>query len=95
MSDADQNQIDQIMDNFDFEEAYELFKAMNWTWHSGGHVRVPEPPELKKKAREYLRHLASNKELSFTGSGRIMAMRSGEFLSLFMGVDYIPELEDQ
>lgn len=56
---AVEEQIDDIMDEFDFDKVHKIMEFLNWEWwFEGNEKRVPEVCELRKKAREHLRHVA-------------------------------------
>ena len=46
-----QNQMDEVMDWFDFEKVHRCMVALNWTWYDVG---VPDVPTMRKKVREYM-----------------------------------------
>jgi hypothetical protein len=78
-------QIDEIMDNFDFRRVHEMMKAVNWTWGDDG---VPEEPELRTHARQLLREIAHQEFYSSSGSGGFEAFKrkdGGEWLELRWG----------
>jgi hypothetical protein len=65
-------QIDDIMDEFEFDKVHKVMEFLDWKWWFDGETeRVPEVYELRKKAREYLRYVA--KHGGTTGSGGFMA----------------------
>jgi hypothetical protein len=51
-----QEQIDDIMDHFDFEKVHKAMVALEWVWHnsSTGRSEVPERWEIRKRARTLL-----------------------------------------
>ena len=60
-----QDKIDDIMDNFDFNKVETVMKATNWTWVSTH--GVPVEHELRKQARELLKSVSQHyvSELGF------------------------------
>jgi hypothetical protein len=69
---AVEEQIDDIMDDFDFDKVHKIMEFLNWEWwFEENEKRVPEVSELRKKAREYLRYVA--KHGGTTGSGGFTA----------------------
>jgi hypothetical protein len=53
---AIQEQIDDIMDTFDFERVHDWMVHSNWKWaNMDGESRVPEIYEIRKEARERLK----------------------------------------
>ena len=60
-----QDKIDDIMDNFNFNKVETIMKATNWTWASTH--GVPVEHELRKQARELLKSVSQHyvSELGF------------------------------
>ena len=54
MTITQQELIDEILDQFDFQKVKEVMDALNWTWGIGTESHVPDIPELRKQAREML-----------------------------------------
>ena len=61
---AIQEQIDEIMDSFDFEEARKIMKALNRQWHEEG---IPDIYTLRTAARKHLKKAAEIGGTSATG----------------------------
>jgi hypothetical protein len=60
---AIQEQIDEIMDSFDFEGVQGMMRAVNWTWLCEGESlknKVPELYDIKKSARQRMREAAKH-----------------------------------
>lgn len=56
---AIQEQIDEIMDTFDFEDVHAWMVHSNWEWGNlDGKSRVPEIYEIRQAARERLKEAA-------------------------------------
>ena len=53
-----QDKIDDIMDNFNFNKVETIMKATNWTWASTH--GVPVEHELRKQARELLKSVSQH-----------------------------------
>ena len=52
---AIQEQIDNIMDDFEFEKVHQIMTALKWTWATAENPKaVPELWEIKKNARSHL-----------------------------------------
>lgn len=72
-------QIEAILDQFDFYKVHQVMKALNWTWAtSDTEDGIPTIPELRKTARRLLRDVASSLEYSETGTGGFCAERDEE-----------------
>jgi len=68
------DQIDYIMDNFNFERVHVAMTALDWTWvdHSDmAKLSVPTVPMLRKAARRLLTSAADDQIT--TGSGGFLA----------------------
>ena len=52
-----QNDIDEILDCFDFEKVQKVMAFLDWKWHDTG---VPEVYELRKFARKQIRYAVEN-----------------------------------
>ena len=63
---AIQNQIDEIMDTFEFEDVYEWMTHTNWTWGHGAGAIVPDVYQLRSQARTLLKEAAKS-SLASTG----------------------------
>jgi coenzyme F420-reducing hydrogenase gamma subunit len=79
-----QCQIDDIMDSFDFARARRMMEAVDWKWEIEGERRVPDEWELRKEARRQLKWVVESG--GCIGSGGFMAMRQGDTLRLFFGL---------
>ena len=65
---AVQEQIDYIMDTFDFHHVAEVYDRMGYTWYGGsGESHSPDQYEIRQEARKMLREAADRREGSFTG----------------------------
>ena len=81
------DQIDNIMDTFDFGRVREIMDALDWKWSMpAGGSGVPEEVELRQSARRLLRSL---RECSITSSGGFTAVLSDDGVMLFWGIDSI------
>ena len=68
MTITQQELIDEILDQFDFEKVKEVMDALDWKWAMGPEPHVPDIPELRKKARKLLWDLVrSNSVMIKTG----------------------------
>ncbi len=62
-----QEQIDEIMDTFDFEKVHQVMRTLGITW--GDSDIHPTMREIKKSARELLKDVAFNVNAMFASSG--------------------------
>ena len=51
-----QEQIDNIMDNFDFSRVLKTMRALDWEWGSCGTEHEPVETELRREARRLLKN---------------------------------------
>ena len=86
-TEAYQNQIDEIMDNFDFDRVQKMMAATDWTWHTDEGSRMPSQPELREVARSCLRTVAE-RECFLVGTGGFTAINREGCLSLYWGVSW-------
>lgn len=76
--------IENILDNFNFEEMHKVMTFLNWTWYND---KVPTIDELKEKAKALLNRLhellkKENKVSVCSGGFRVIGERVGETISL-------------
>lgn len=74
-----QEEIDNILDDFDFEKIHKVMEALGWVWEPIG-SRVPTIAQLRKAARARLRD-ATSADPSYKDSVRIVS--SGGFKATF------------
>lgn len=60
-------QIDEIMDWFDFAKVAKTMQALDWVWYESG-GDIPEEGEIRKHARSLMKQ-AVKKEYKYFGSG--------------------------
>jgi hypothetical protein len=77
-----QEQIDEIMDTFDFGRVHDAMTLLDWCWDIGEHAHIPDEAELRKCARRLLREAVDSK---YTATGGFTAVRHGDIMSLFWG----------
>lgn len=66
------DQIDHIMDHFDFERVAKVMKLMNWTWSD---KEPPSIPEMREEARRLLKSLGD--ECVAVSTGGFYASKDG------------------
>jgi len=59
------NQIEEIMDTFDFSKIRIAMEALDWKWSND----IPEEYELRRSARSLMKSLIDFKESGFISSG--------------------------
>jgi hypothetical protein len=94
ISEKYQNQIDEIMDNFDFDRVHKMMASTNWFWHSDGGAHIPSQPELREAARSCLRKVVE-KDCSMAGHGGFAAINQEGCLSLYWGLSWECVLEEE
>lgn len=80
-----QDLIDDIMDNFDFEQVHKAMALLDWKWGMGKEERIPDVSELRKYARNRLKEAISNPN-HYSSSGGFVAKqdKDGGLELLFM-----------
>ena len=76
LTEKQQEVIDEIMDNFDFEKVHKAMTALDWKWGKG----IPDVWELKKSARRLLK--TSIEENTCIGTGGFLVDKDGDYISL-------------
>jgi hypothetical protein len=69
------NQVDEIMDSFDFCKVASVMKHLNWTWNDS--KTPPDEYEIRKNAREIMRKSIKSGEEVCTGGWQVR-IDSGE-----------------
>lgn len=69
------NQVDEIMDSFDFRKVESVMQHLNWTWHDS--KTPPDEYEIRKNARELMKQSIKTGEGICTGGWQIK-INSGE-----------------
>lgn len=77
LTEEQQEVIDEIMDNFDFERVHKTMVALKWGWWNIG---VPELSDIKKSARRLLK--TSIEENTCVGTGGFLVEKEGDYISL-------------
>ena len=72
MTITQQELIDEILDQFDFQKVKEVMDALNWTWALGTKAHVPDIPELRKKARKLLWDLVRSNSVMIKAGGFVV-----------------------
>jgi len=73
------NEIDEILDEFDFEIVHRTMKALNWKWSDLDDV--PSIGDLRRQARELLLDLIKHGYYC-TGTGGLFAYRMSDVVGL-------------
>ena len=72
MTITQQQLIDEILDQFDFQKVKEVMDALNWTWGMGTESYVPDISELRKQARELLWDLIRSNSVMIKAGGFVV-----------------------
>ncbi len=65
---AIQEQIDEIMDDFEFDKVHQIMTALKWKWVTSENPKeVPELWEIKKAARSHLKSAVKSESSSSGG----------------------------
>jgi len=81
-------QIDTIMDEFDFDRVHEIMVACKWGWSTGedDDLEVPSGNEIRRTARRMLKQAVEEKH-ALVSSGGFTVIKVKDTLALFFGVD--------
>jgi len=81
-------QIEKIMDEFDFDSVRDLMVASKWKWSTGegDEKEVPNGNEIRKSAWRMLKQTV-NEDHAIMSSGGFAVMKLNDTLYLFFGVD--------
>jgi hypothetical protein len=69
------NQVDEIMDSFDFRKVESVMQHLNWMWKDS--KTTPDEYEIRREARSLMR-LAIKQDESVSAAGFIVTLLSGE-----------------
>lgn len=90
-----QEQIDEIMDNFEFEKVHKMMLAVGWKWADGeGGYAVPTVPELREGARRLL-YRTVDERVSGCATGGFNVTAGKDFICLQWGPEHIAEIEEE
>lgn len=70
LTEKQQEMIDDVMDNFDFERVSDAMHAVKWVWWSEVGLVVPTKAELRGEARRLLKDAIDKKSTISTGGFR-------------------------
>lgn len=92
---TEQDMIDEVMDNFDFDKVHKMMAAVGWKWakEDGGYT-VPDIQRLKKAAR-YLIKKAIKDDVIDISTGGFEVQRGEDYIRLSWGPEYVAEQEDE
>lgn len=94
LTEQQQEWIDEIMDNFDFEKVHKTMVALDWTWVvslEDNLFEIPDKQAIMKEARRIMRQCLETctEEGTGVGTGGFTAMFHGDGLTLrFVVEDY-------
>ena len=78
-----QDQIDEIMDHFDFHKVQRVMEHLEWKWEG---KETPSVPEIRQKAR-YLLNKVVEEDLRYTAMGGLRAEFWSGYLRLSFEVE--------
>ena len=78
-----QDQIDEIMDTFDFTRVQEIMTRISWKWDAGERAHIPEEAELRKEARRMMRVAVDS---SYASTGGFAAVVHDGMMTLHWGI---------
>jgi hypothetical protein len=83
-------QIDAIMDEFDFDRVKEMMTYCQWGWSTGegDETEVPSGNDIRRTARRLLKRLVEE-DCRINSTGGFTALKLNDALYLFWGVDSV------
>lgn len=92
---TEQDMIDEVMDNFDFEKVQKMMFAVGWKWiNDEGGYSVPDVAELRRAARRMIKN--TFKEGVFAmGTGGFEVQRGEDYIRLSWGPEYVAIQDDE
>jgi len=88
LTEKQQDLVDKVMDNFDFEKVHKCMVGLDWKWFiadsksSYDRLRVPMLSEIKIEARKLLKRVAVRNETNYIFMGGLEAQYQDDVLSL-------------
>lgn len=68
-----ENQLDEIMDSFDFDQVHEIMTALKWNWVTTEKGEIPDKYELRREARRLMKQAIAGEDCSTGGfSARVV-----------------------
>lgn len=89
MTEREQEMIDEIMDNFDFDKVQRVMECINWKWVGHG---VPDAYTLRQEARQLLKESVKRNQSISTG-GFLVKKSKGMISLSFLVEDWHEEYE--
>jgi len=74
-----QEQIDEIMDHFDFARVAKVMEHLGWEWSVPFGLAVPDEAEIRGRARHMLTHI---KDAASVSTGGLRVRQDDGYLSL-------------
>lgn len=93
-----ENQLEEIMDSFDFDQVHEIMTALKWNWVTTEKGGIPDKYELRREARRLMKQAIAGEDCATGGfSARVAdgVDEDGQWtkLHLFFGLDTIHDGE--
>ncbi len=86
------NQVDEIMDSFDFRKVADVMQHLNWTWHDS--KTPPDECEIRKNAREIMKMAIKTGEEISTGGWKVRIMSGEDHGGKWAKIDLAFAVED-
>jgi hypothetical protein len=61
------NQLNEIMDSFDFDQVHKIMSALNWKWAYADRGGVPDQSEIRKEARRLMKQAIAGDDCATGG----------------------------
>ena len=92
---TEQDMIDEVMDNFDFESVQKMMAAVDWRWgNEEGGDSVPDVADLRQSARRMIKDTFKEGVFAIS-SGGFQVERGEDYIRLSWGPEYIAYQEDE
>jgi len=92
---TEQDMIDEVMDNFNFEKVQKMMAAVNWWWvNEEGGDSVPDVADLRQSARRMIKNTFKEGVFAIS-SGGFRVERGEDYIRLSWGPEYIAYQEDE
>ena len=86
------DEIDDIMDNFDFAKVRECMELLNWKWvnHDDGGFEVPKTSIIKKTARRLMQEAMDSSKASYSvGTGGFQVDKTTEENKVYLSLSFV------
>ena len=86
------DEIDDIMDNFDFEKVHEAMTLLGWRWvdHDSKAFEIPEIIKLRKRARRLMQEAMDSSKAAYSiGTGGFQVHKTTEEGKVYLSLSFV------